>query len=158
MKCDVAGCVGVDFEEAVIRDILLAGIRTEETRRAVLATKFIHRMPVDLIIDLVQSQESAREDAMFKPPGQMSAQAASVTGYRRKQRNKQGEKPQLEEKQTSGKKDPKRKPPKIDPQEKTCECGNKFFDFVAFKNGGFNQKPYVMCRDCAVSKPRPRTR
>ena len=79
-KCGVAGCIGVDFEEAVIRDILLAGIKTEETRRAVLATKYIHRMPVDLIIDLVQSQESAREDAMFKPPGQASAQAAGVTG------------------------------------------------------------------------------
>merc|ERR1711911_545488 len=55
-------------------------------------------------------------------------------------------------------KEGKKRPPKVDPQEKTCECGNKFFDFVAYKNGGFNQKPYVMCRDCAVGKPRPRTR
>ena len=38
-KCNADGCVGVDFEEAVIRDILLAGIKTEETRRVVLATK-----------------------------------------------------------------------------------------------------------------------
>ena len=74
-RCRVDGCIGVNFKEAVVRDILLAGIRMEETRRMVLATKHIHRMPVDLIIDLVQSQESAREDAMFKPPGQPLAQA-----------------------------------------------------------------------------------
>ena len=64
--CNINGCAGVNFEDAVVRDILLAGIYDEEVRRLVLAENNVHHMPVSEVIDLVQRRESAREDAMYK--------------------------------------------------------------------------------------------
>ena len=81
--CGEPDCKGVGFEDAVICDILLAGIYDNDVRRQVLAEANIHRMPIQRIIDLVQRQESAREDALYKA----APEAAAVSQHKRKQKS-----------------------------------------------------------------------
>ena len=48
--------------------------------------------------------------------------------------------------------------PKIRLKEKSCDCGNKCFDFARMKNGGFNKNPYTRCRDCAIKEREEKSR
>ena len=147
--CGKPDCKGVDFEDAVIRDILLAGIYDEDVRRQVLAEADVHRMPIQRIIDLVQRQESAREDALFKS----APEAAAVSQHKRNRRNggqKKGEHQALNAGNTKG--------PKVRPREKTCECGEKYFDFAKRRNGEYNENAYVRCSECAAKEWRAKSR
>ena len=150
--CGEPDCKGVDFEDAVIRDILLAGIYDDDVRRQVLAEANIHRMPIQRIIDLVQRQESAREDALYKA----APEAAAVSQHKRKQRSGGqqkggggGQQPQNQGNKSG---------PKVRPKEKTCECGEKYFDFAKRRNGKFNEVAYTRCAKCAAKewKTKPR--
>ena len=144
--CNINGCAGVDFEDAVIRDILLAGIYDEEVRRLVLAENNVHHMPVSEVIDLVQRRESAREDAMF----QSVPEAAAISQHKRKQKGGGQNGPPPSRNQGSK--------PKVRPREKSCDCGNKYFDFAKMRNGKFNKNAYTRCRDCAIKERKERSR
>ena len=143
--CNVNSCTGIDFKDAVIRDIFLAGIYNEEVRRLVLAENNVHCMPVLEVIDLVQRRESTREDAMF----QSVTEAAAISQHKRKQKGggQNGAPPSSGGNQ-----------PKVRPKEKSCDCGNKYFDFAKNKNGGFNKNAYTRCRDCAIKERKERSR
>ena len=145
--CNINGCAGVNFEDAVVRDILLAGIYDEEVRRLVLAENNVHHMPVSEVIDLVQRRESAREDAMF----QSVPEAAAISQHGRNQKGG-GQNKGPQPSKNGGNR------PKIRPKEKLCECGNKYFDFARMRSGGFNKNAYTRCRDCAVKERREKLR
>ena len=91
--CGEPDCKGVDFEDAVIRDILLAGIYDDDVRRQVLAEANIHRMPIQRIIDLVQRQESAREDALYKAAPEAAAVSQQAETKERRPTERRGRGP-----------------------------------------------------------------
>ena len=137
--CDVDGCAGINFEDAVIRDILLAGIYDEEVRRLVLAENNVHRMPVSEVIDLVQRRESAGEDAMCR-----STPEAAAMSQRRRRRGGGGQ---------GGPRPPGDggARPEVRPKEKSCDCGNKYFDFARTRTAGSTKTP-ILDAETAPSK------
>merc|ERR1711911_272164 len=82
LRCAAADCRGVDYTDSVVRDILLAGIYDVEIRREVLSDPSMAAKPINDIICVIESKESARDAVSSPAPRSAAPEAAAASSFK----------------------------------------------------------------------------
>ena len=139
-SCATAGCGGVDYSTAMVKDVLLNGIADADIKREILSNAMLGTKSVQEVVTVVEAKEAARDTVLSG----RAAQAAASSTFKNAAKGRAPATPAANPTLTSG-------PPHI-PREKKCRCGNAYFDYAERSNGGCNARPYKECRDCCLYK------
>ena len=138
--CATAGCIGVDYSTAVVKDVLLNGIADADIKRDILGDATLGSETVQEVVTIVEAKEAARDAVATS----CTAQTAASSTYKNNARAKTLNAPAASTPPASG--------PPHRLREKRCRCGNAYFDYAERANGGWNSRSYKECRDCCLSK------
>ena len=78
-RCALADCNGVDYTNSIVRDILLAGIYDVEICRDILSDPSMATRPINDIISVIESKESARDAVSSPAPRAPAPEAAAAS-------------------------------------------------------------------------------
>ena len=128
----------VDYTDQMIRDVLLNGINDSNIRRDVLGTRDILNSPVNELISIVESKETAQNAT--SSPSNLSA----VSMFRKQKA--------LNNTMTTG-------PSEAD-KSKTASCPECKVTYHTYTEGarGWNTKPHKICIDCFRARRRRKKR
>ena len=142
IKCPHDCCVDkepVDYTQAVVKDILLAGMSDADIRREVLGLAELDMKSAKELVAIVEEKEVAR-DACFDTVGI----AAGTSSYQRYKSSRPTE--AQDDLRT-----------KLARKGKCEKCGSDFNLYTKFASGRINQKPFKFCASCFKSSKASRT-
>ena len=164
-RCALANCTGVNYTGSVVRDILLAGIYDVEIRRDVLSDPSMATRPINDIILVIESKESAR-DAVSSPAPRTPAPEAAAASSSFKSAGKQPPTPTQRAPKPQAQKGRQQNPPQnsgpmlpsATPRRLRCACGEYYMDFAQYQSGKWNTSPHTCCKACHLRNKPPRPR